>query len=67
MRSRYSLRNCDDDFLARRRGTLQTVIPTESQADRKLPLVHRKDRQVHVAELAFLYNISGQVAAGDLD
>ena len=67
MRSRYSLRNCDDDFLARRRGILADGHSAKSQADRKLPLVHRKDRQVHVAELAFLYNISGQVAAGDLD
>ena len=67
VRSRYSLRNCDDDFLAGRRGILTHRHSTQSQADRKLPLVQRKDRQVHVAELAFLYNIRGKVAASDLD
>ena len=53
MRSRYSLGNCDDDFLAGRRGIFADGHSAKSQADRKLPLVHRKDRQVHVAELAF--------------
>ena len=67
MRSRYSLRNCDDDFLAGRWGILTHRHSTKSQADWKLPLVDRKDGQVHVAELAFLYNIGGKVAAGDLD
>jgi len=53
VRSRYSLRNCDDDFLAGQWGILTHRHSTKSQADWKLLLVHREEGQVHVTELAF--------------
>src|SRR6266700_3224379 len=66
LRSPRSLRIHDDDVLADPRGILTQRQTAQPHPDRKLPLVHGEERQVHVVEVAILENSGRELLAADL-
>src|SRR5262249_33762553 len=65
VRPRRSFGNRDDDRFPRPRLVVTQCHAAHPQIDRKLLLVHGKERQIHSLDIAFPDGMRGQVHAGD--